>query len=57
MASPSALGMKIGDVIQVKFFGYDPVSGYMRLSRKAVSSLSNSVVRDNITPEENKNVA
>lgn len=54
MASPDALGFKVGDVIQVKFFGYDPVTGYMRLSRKAISSLATNVVNDNITAEENK---
>lgn len=54
VASPSALGIKVGDVIQVKFFGHDPVSGYMRLSRKAISVLANSVTRDNFKIDESK---
>jgi hypothetical protein len=31
---PSALGLNVGDELQVKYFGRDPVSGTMRLSRK-----------------------
>ncbi|CAF3353393.1 unnamed protein product [Rotaria socialis] len=31
---PSALGLNVGDDLQVKYFGRDPVSGTMRLSRK-----------------------
>ncbi len=35
---PSALGLNIGDDLQVKYFGRDPVSGTMRLSRKILLS-------------------
>ncbi|CAF3860663.1 unnamed protein product, partial [Rotaria magnacalcarata] len=31
---PSALGLNVGDDLQVKYFGRDPASGTMRLSRK-----------------------
>lgn len=41
---PSALGYEIGQEIQVKYFGRDPVSGEMRLSRKVLLPAS-SVVR------------
>ncbi|XP_017143283.1 polyribonucleotide nucleotidyltransferase 1, mitochondrial [Drosophila miranda] len=33
---PSALGLEVGQDIQVKYFGRDPVSGFMRLSRKVL---------------------
>ena len=35
---PSALGLNVGDQIQVKYFGRDPASGTMRLSRKILQS-------------------
>ncbi|XP_046686776.1 polyribonucleotide nucleotidyltransferase 1, mitochondrial-like [Homalodisca vitripennis] len=35
---PSALGLEVGQEIQVKYFGRDPVSGLMRLSRKVLQS-------------------
>lgn len=38
MAHPSVLGLEIGQEIQVKYFGRDPVSGFMRLSRKVLQS-------------------
>jgi len=33
---PSALGIEEGQEIQIKYFGRDPVSGIMRLSRKVL---------------------
>lgn len=33
---PSALGLEVGQEIKVKYFGRDPVSGCMRLSRKVL---------------------
>lgn len=36
VAHPSALGLDVGQEIQVKYFGRDPVSGFMRLSRKVL---------------------
>lgn len=36
VAHPSALGLEVGTDIQVKYFGRDPVSGLMRLSRKVL---------------------
>ncbi|XP_049782136.1 polyribonucleotide nucleotidyltransferase 1, mitochondrial [Schistocerca cancellata] len=41
---PSALGLQVGDEIRVKYFGRDPVSGLMRLSRKVLQSPATSVV-------------
>ncbi|XP_066139868.1 polyribonucleotide nucleotidyltransferase 1, mitochondrial [Euwallacea fornicatus] len=35
---PSALGLEIGQEIQVKYFGRDPVSGLMRISRKVLTA-------------------
>ncbi|XP_038206983.1 polyribonucleotide nucleotidyltransferase 1, mitochondrial isoform X2 [Zerene cesonia] len=35
---PSVLGLDVGSEIQVKYFGRDPVSGQIRLSRKVLSS-------------------
>lgn len=43
MASPSALGFAIGQEIQIKYYGTDPVTGFMRLSRKAATNLSGVV--------------
>ncbi|XP_022913782.2 polyribonucleotide nucleotidyltransferase 1, mitochondrial [Onthophagus taurus] len=38
VAHPSALGLEVGQEFQVKYFGRDPVSGLMRLSRKVLQS-------------------
>ncbi|XP_056647014.1 polyribonucleotide nucleotidyltransferase 1, mitochondrial [Diorhabda sublineata] len=35
---PSALGLEVGQELQVKYFGRDPVSGLMRLSRKVLQA-------------------
>lgn len=43
---PSALGLEIGQEIQVKYFGRDPVSGLMRLSRKVLQSPATAIVRN-----------
>lgn len=43
---PSALGLEIGQEIQVKYFGRDPVSGLMRLSRKVLQSPASAIVRN-----------
>ncbi|XP_034939972.1 polyribonucleotide nucleotidyltransferase 1, mitochondrial [Chelonus insularis] len=42
---PSVLGIEVGQEIQVKYFGRDPVSGSMRLSRKVLQTTS-SVIRN-----------
>ncbi|CAH1972510.1 unnamed protein product [Acanthoscelides obtectus] len=39
IAHPSALGLEVGQEIQVKYFGRDPVSGLMRLSRKVLQAM------------------
>lgn len=46
VSHPSALGLKINDEIQVKFFGRDPVSGLMRLSRKVLQGTASSVIKN-----------
>ncbi|KAJ8974586.1 hypothetical protein NQ317_014791 [Molorchus minor] len=38
VSHPSALGIEVGQDIQVKYFGRDPVSGLMRLSRKVLQA-------------------
>jgi len=42
---PSALGIEEGHEIQIKYFGRDPVSGIMRLSRKVLQGPSSSAPR------------
>ncbi|CAG0903165.1 unnamed protein product, partial [Darwinula stevensoni] len=42
---PSALGLEVGQEIQVKYFGRDPVSGQMRLSRKVLQALASQKVK------------
>ena len=43
---PSALGLTEGQEISVKYFGRDPVSGSMRLSRKVLMGVASTVVKD-----------
>lgn len=45
---PSALGLEVGQDINVKYFGRDPVSGGMRLSRKVlqVPQMQSTAVQD-----------
>lgn len=42
---PSALGIAVGDLITVKYFGRDPVNGEMRLSRKAATVNAGDIVK------------
>ncbi|XP_015686788.1 polyribonucleotide nucleotidyltransferase 1, mitochondrial [Protobothrops mucrosquamatus] len=42
---PSAIGLQVGQEIQVKYFGRDPTDGRMRLSRKVLQSPATSVVK------------
>lgn len=42
---PSALNLNIGDEIQVKYFGRDPVSGQMRVSRRILQITTPKLVR------------
>lgn len=46
VAHPSALGLSVGQEIPIKYFGRDPVSGLMRLSRKVLQSPASAVVRN-----------
>ncbi|XP_053985161.1 polyribonucleotide nucleotidyltransferase 1, mitochondrial [Hylaeus volcanicus] len=48
---PSALGLTVGQEIEVKYFGRDPVNGQIRLSRKVLQEPV-STTRDLITAEE-----
>lgn len=45
IAHPSALGLEVGQEIQVKYFGRDPVSGFMRLSRKVLQGPAVGIAR------------
>lgn len=45
VAHASALGFNVGQEISVKYFGRDPVSGLMRLSRKVLQSPATARVR------------
>ncbi|NXW35906.1 PNPT1 nucleotidyltransferase, partial [Phaetusa simplex] len=42
---PSALGLEVGQEIQVKYFGRDPTDGRMRLSRKILQSPATAVLK------------
>uniref|UniRef100_A0A673B8Q0 polyribonucleotide nucleotidyltransferase n=1 Tax=Sphaeramia orbicularis TaxID=375764 RepID=A0A673B8Q0_9TELE len=42
---PSALGLEVGQQIQVKYFGRDPTDGRMRLSRKVLQTPAASVIK------------
>lgn len=42
---PSVLNLNIGDEIQVKYFGRDPVSGQMRVSRRILQVTTPKVVK------------
>ncbi|KAI0982719.1 hypothetical protein GJ496_010352 [Pomphorhynchus laevis] len=41
--NPSLLGMEVGKEIKVKYFGVDPISGTMRISRKVLYGLGSPV--------------
>ncbi|KAL7729779.1 hypothetical protein ACLKA6_014643 [Drosophila palustris] len=45
IAHPSALSLEVGQEIQVKYFGRDPVSGFMRLSRKVLQGPAVGITR------------
>uniref|UniRef100_A0A1B0GPF7 polyribonucleotide nucleotidyltransferase n=1 Tax=Phlebotomus papatasi TaxID=29031 RepID=A0A1B0GPF7_PHLPP len=55
IAHPSVLGLEVGQEIQVKYFGRDPVSGFMRLSRKVLQGPSTTV--RNLDRSEQSDVA
>ncbi|CAJ1067069.1 LOW QUALITY PROTEIN: polyribonucleotide nucleotidyltransferase 1%2C mitochondrial [Xyrichtys novacula] len=42
---PSALGLDVGQKIQVKYFGRDPTDGRMRISRKVLHSPAASIIK------------
>ena len=46
MSHASALGLQEGQDISVKYFGRDPASGKIRLSRKALYAGASTVVRN-----------
>lgn len=51
---PSALGLEIGHEIKVKYFGRDPVSGQIRLSRKVLQQPTKVVKSLHRDTEENE---
>ena len=52
---PSALGLNVGDQLQVKYFGRDPVSGTMRISRKILLTAAGpGPVKDLISNEKDE---
>lgn len=46
VAHPSVLGFQVNQEISVKYFGRDPVSGLVRLSRKVLQTLASPIVKD-----------
>ncbi|XP_033334055.2 polyribonucleotide nucleotidyltransferase 1 [Megalopta genalis] len=52
---PSVLGLEVGQEIQVKYFGRDPVSGMIRLSRKVLQTPQISEMRNLGIADENGN--
>lgn len=51
---PSVLNLKVGDQIQVKYFGRDPVSGQMRVSRRILQITTPKLVRQPAEKEESE---
>ncbi len=45
MLTTDALNLKDGDTMQVKYFGRDPETGSIRLSRKALTVASATAVK------------
>ena len=45
IAHPSALGLIVGQEMRVKYYGRDPVSGSLRVSRKALTVGSAKAVK------------
>ena len=41
---PTDLGMELGQELQVKYYGKDPVTGQARLSRKVLTTASAAAV-------------
>ncbi|XP_035687373.1 polyribonucleotide nucleotidyltransferase 1, mitochondrial-like [Branchiostoma floridae] len=46
VSHPSALGFDVGQEMSVKYFGRDPATGMMRLSRKVLIAPASSVVKN-----------
>lgn len=46
VSHPSALNLSVGQQIQVKYFGRDPATGQMRLSRKSLQMSSTSKIHN-----------
>ena len=51
---PSALNLQVGQVIPVKYFGRDPVSGHLRISRRVLQMTSPKVVKQNTQIQDNQ---
>jgi polyribonucleotide nucleotidyltransferase len=50
VSHPSALGLEVGHEIQVKYFGRDPTSGHIRLSRKVLQTTES--IKRNLVQEK-----
>merc|ERR1712192_367913 len=46
ISHPSALDLTVGQDLQVKYYGRDPASGRIRLSRKVLTVAKETAVRD-----------
>ena len=57
IAHPTALGLEVGQELKVKYFGRDPVSGVMRLSRKILLSPGAGGVVQNLNPRKEEFLA
>jgi polyribonucleotide nucleotidyltransferase len=53
VAHPSALDLEVGQKIQVKYFGRDPVTGFMRISRRVLQMVTPKTVK--LAKDENNN--
>ncbi len=45
IAHPSALGLMVGQDLMVKYYGRDPVTGAVRLSRKVLTLATTGAVK------------
>ncbi|XP_065321728.1 polyribonucleotide nucleotidyltransferase 1, mitochondrial-like isoform X2 [Gordionus sp. m RMFG-2023] len=54
---PSALGLEIGQEIMVKYFGRDPVTGKIRISRKVIANLNPSLVPKSEDNNDTRNIS
>jgi len=51
IGNPSALNIEVGQVLSIKYFGRDPVSGHHRISRRVLQMTSPKIVKQPPTRE------